>query len=226
MRWGDLGRGVYSHSLFGRNNTSHSCFIKSQRSQFSEKGRLQSRTMALFLFIALLAAVDGQVMPQLKHDGLNLSNNSFIYSRDIGLSFNRSLMCVSGGDNFVDGGWKDPMGNSEDNRVSGDCLFSKKHTDRRRVTTLHRERSCTDHKLPGLWRCDALDSSRKMQTLYIFIGGRRYPPDGKCIYTVQSPKRTLTVGSVYIMLLLSFIPYTIKYRTTEQVSAYELHSTH
>ena len=174
---------MYSHSLFGRNNTSHSCLIKSQRSQFSEQGKPQSRMMALFLFIALLAAVDGQIMPQLKHDGLNLLNNSFIYSRDIGDSFNRSLMCVSGGGISDHGVWKYPNDNEvikEGDRIGGYCLFS--NTTDLGVTTLHRTRHCTTHKRPGLWRCDAPDSSGQLQSLYIFIGGRRYQPDGKYNY--------------------------------------------
>ena len=153
--------------------------------------------MALFLFIALLATVEGQIMPQLKHDGLNLLNNSFIYSRDIGDIFNRSLMCVSGGGISDHGVWNYPNGNEvikKEDRTVG-CLFSKsKTTADQGVTTLHRERNCTDHKRPGLWRCDALDSNQTMQSLYIYIGGRRHQPDGKYIYTVQS--LTLTVGLV------------------------------
>ena len=136
--------------------------------------------MALFLFIALLAAVDGQTMPQLMHDGLDLSNNSFIYSRDIGLSFNRSLMCVSGDGISDHGVWRYPNGNNvtkEEDRYDRDCLFS--NTTDRGVTTLHRVRHCTTHK-PGLWRCDAPDSNGDMQSLYIYIGGERgLNPAGK-----------------------------------------------
>ena len=135
--------------------------------------------MALVFFIALLLTVaQGETMPRLMHYRHYLSNNSYIYSRDI---HNRdgndggALNCVSGGQNPSLGSWIDPDGGP----VPIGCLFSKKN-EGVGVIGLYRVRLCTENIEQGLWSCVAPDSSDEMRTLYVYIGSEIWSnPPGK-----------------------------------------------
>ena len=133
--------------------------------------------MALVFFIALLTVAQGQ---HLKHYRHNVSNNSYVYSRDIHIR-GGALNCVSGGQNPSLGSWKYPNGRpvpNEQDWVDGDCFFYRKNGER--VIGLYRVRLCNGVIKQGLWSCVAPDSSGEMQTLYVYIGDKRiHDPPGK-----------------------------------------------
>jgi hypothetical protein len=129
--------------------------------------------MTVVLFILLLSLVslgNCQSLPQFEHDGLDLSNNSYIYYNDIG-DGDRALNCVTNSsvnccNNTDVGGWRDESGRPVYQGADGTtCLYVTRGDG---VISLHRKRGCTDHT-PGLWRCDIPDSSGEMQSLYIYI---------------------------------------------------------
>ena len=140
--------------------------------------------MTVVLFILLLSLVslgNCQSLPQLEHDGLDLSNNSFIYFNDIGGDEDSALNCVTESVNCCNnsdiGGWSDESGRPVYQGADGTtCLYVTRGDG---VISLHRKRGCTDHT-SGLWRCDIPDSSGKMHSLYAYIGHERYSkPPGK-----------------------------------------------
>ena len=166
--------------------------------------------MTVVLFILLLSLVslgNCQSLPQFKHEGLDLSNNSFIFFNDIGDHGDRTLKGVTDNvnccNNSTVGGWRDESGRPV--YVGADvttCLYVTRGDG---VISLHHKRNCTDHT-SGLWRCDVPDSSGEMQSLYIYISDRK------------------SHGMLHCFLcMLSLIYY---HRTTKQLSIYEHHSTH
>ena len=163
--------------------------------------------MTVVLFILLLSLVslgNCQSLPQFEHDGLGLSNNSFIYYIDIGEQ-DRALNCVTDSvnccDNSTVGGWRDESGRPVYVGADGTtCLYVTRGAG---VISLHR--NCSDHT-SGLWRCDTPDSSGEMQSLYIYISDRK------------------SHGMLHCFLCMLSLIYC--HRTTKQVSIYELHSTH
>ena len=123
--------------------------------------------------IALLLVLCCQSLPQLEHDGLDLSNNSYIYYNDIG-DGDRALKCMTDSDNCCNnstvGGWRDESGRPVYQGTDGTtCLYVTRGDG---VISLHRKRGCSAHT-SGLWRCDIPDSSGEMQSLYIYISNRR-----------------------------------------------------
>ena len=104
-----------------------------------------------------------QSLPQLSHGTHTLSNNSFIYSLDIGQNslnlVTDNVTCCN--DSYV-GGWRDESGRPVDRTA---CLYVTRGF---RVISLHRKRDCKDHT-SGLWRCDIPNSSGEMQSLYVYI---------------------------------------------------------
>ena len=166
--------------------------------------------MTVILFILLLSLVslgNCQSLPQLKHEGHLLSNNSFIYYNDIADDGKYALKCVTGNvsccNNTDVGGWRDESGTPVYQGADGTtCLYVTRGDG---VISLHRKRGCSDHT-SGLWRCDIPDSSGEMQSLYIYISNRK------------SYGIAITFSSSFLILYY--------HRTTEQVSIYELHSTH
>ena len=135
----------------------------------------------LIAAVALLLVFNCQSLPQFEHDGYNLSNNSFIYSPDIG-DGHYALKCVTGSDNCCNntdvGGWRDESGRPVYQGADGvTCLYVTRGDG---VISLHRKSGCSDHT-SGLWRCDIPDSSGEMQSIYTYIGYERYsnPPPGK-----------------------------------------------
>ena len=154
--------------------------------------------------VALLSVLKCQSLPQFEHDGYNLSNNSYIYSPDIG-DGRYALKCVTGSDNCCNnstvGGWRDESGRPVYQGADGTtCLYVTRGDG---VISLHR--NCSDHT-SGLWRCDIPDSSGEMQSLYIYISNR------------------ISYGILYYFLCILSLIYS--HRTTKQFSIYELHSTH
>ena len=133
--------------------------------------------MTVVLFILLLSLVslgNCQSLPQFDHEGHFLSNNSFIYSIDIGDHGNRTLKCVTDRDDCCNntdvGGWRDESGRPVYQGADGTtCLYVTRGDG---VISLHRKRGCSDHT-SGLWRCDIPDSSGEMQSLYIYISNTR-----------------------------------------------------
>ena len=159
------------------------------------------------LFIAALI-VYCRSQPQLKHGRHSLSNNSYVYYYDI-RDRDSSLMCVTDNVNCCNsstvGGWRDVRGAPVQGADGTTCLYVTRGDG---VISLHRNRSCTDHT-SGLWRCDIPDSSGEMQSLYIYISDKiRYNPPGKM-------RNKVFPHSI-----------TLEYRTTQQLSDYELYSTH
>ena len=177
------------------------------------------RVLWVICVISLTVLDNCQALPQFEHDGLDLSNNSFIFFINIGDHGDRALKCVTDNVNCCNntdvGGWRDERGRPVYLGADGvTCLYVTRGDG---VISLHRkrERGCADHT-SGLWRCDIPDSSGEMQSLYAYIGYERYsnPPPGKDRYS-----RTK------YLVLLSLLT-ALEYRTTEQLSVYELHSTH
>ena len=109
----------------------------------------------LVIALLLVLSCHGQALPQFEHDeGYSLSNNSYIYSRDIddGLY---ALKCVTDIDNCCNntdvGGWRDESGRPVYQGVDGTtCLYVTRGDG---VISLHRKIGCIDHT-SGLWRCD------------------------------------------------------------------------
>ena len=136
--------------------------------------------MNVVFFILLLSLVslgNCQSLPQFEHEGRFLSNNSYIYSRDIG-DGDYALKCVTDFcNNSTVVGWRDESGRPVYQGADGTtCLYVTRGDG---VISLHRKmRNCTDHT-SGLWRCDIPDSSGEMQNLYIYIGNIKLNPPGK-----------------------------------------------
>ena len=177
-----------------------------------------SRESVFVTAIALLLVVSCQSLPHFEQNGYFLSNNSFILSFDFRDGY-YALNCVTDNvsccNNTDVGGWRDERGRPVYLGADGvTCLYVTRGDG---VISLHRKRKrgCADHT-SGLWRCDIPDSSGEMQSLYAYIGYERYsnPPPGKDRYS-----RTK------YLVLLSLLT-ALEYRTTEQLSVYELHSTH
>ena len=131
--------------------------------------------MTVVLFILLLSLVclgNCQSLPQLEHDGIDLSNNSFTFFNDIGGDEDGALNCVTESvnccNNSAVGGWRDESGRPVYQGADGTtCLYVSRGDG---VISLHR--NCSDHT-SGLWRCDIPDSSGEMQSLYIYISNTR-----------------------------------------------------
>ena len=130
-----------------------------------------SRESVLVTAIALLLVRSSQALPLLEHEGLHLSNNSYVYYNDIG---DRALKCVTDNVNCCNntdvGGWRDESGRPVYQGADGTtCLYVTRGDG---VISLHHKRGCSDHT-SGLWRCDIPDSSGEMQSLYAYISNRR-----------------------------------------------------
>ena len=123
--------------------------------------------MTVVLFILLLSLVslgNCQSLPQFEHEGLDLSNNSYIYYLDIGEQY-CALKCVTDSDNCCNntdvGGWRDESGRPVYQGADGTtCLYVTRGDG---VISLHHKRGCTNHT-SGLWRCDIPDSSGQLQS--------------------------------------------------------------
>ena len=125
--------------------------------------------MNVWVFIFLLGLGNCQSLPKFEHQRRSLSNNSFIYHRDID-DGDQTLRCVTDNVNCCNdynvGGWTDERGRPVYEGEDGtSCLYVTRGDG---VISLHRKRGCSDHT-SGLWRCDIPDSSGKMQSLYIYI---------------------------------------------------------
>ena len=127
--------------------------------------------MLFILLLSLVSLGNCQSLPQFEHLGFDLSNNSYIYSIDIGYG-DGALNCVTNSsvnccNNTDVGGWRDESGTPVYQGADGTtCLYVTRGDG---VISLHR--NCSDHT-PGLWRCDIPDSSGEMQNLYIYISNR------------------------------------------------------
>ena len=125
--------------------------------------------MNVWVFVFLLGLGNCQSLPKFEHQRRSLSNNSFIYHRDI-VDGDQTLRCVTDNVNCCNdynvGSWGvesgRPVYEGEDGTT---CLYVTRGYG---VISLQRNRSCIDHT-SGLWRCDIPDSSGKMQSLYIYI---------------------------------------------------------
>ena len=124
--------------------------------------------MNVWVFIILLSLGNCQSLPKFEHQRSSLSNNSFIYHRDI--DRDQTLKCVTDNVNCCNdynvGGWTDERGRPVYEGADGTtCLYATRGYG---VISLSRNRSCIYHT-SGLWRCDIPDSSGEMQSLYIYI---------------------------------------------------------
>ena len=130
------------------------------------------KTMCLIFYsivIALMSVVSCQSLPQFEHDRRYMSNNSFIYSRDIA-SGDAALRCVTDNVDCCNdasvGNWRDVRESPvQEGRDGTSCLYVTRGDGE---MSLNRKSGCFDHK-SGLWRCDIPDSSGDMQSLYIYI---------------------------------------------------------
>ena len=136
-------------------------------------------TVVLFIFLLSLVSLGNcQSLPQFKHEGYFLSNNSYIYYNDIGDDIggrNLSLKCVTDSvnccNNSAVGSWRDESGRPVYQGADGTtCLYVTRGDG---VISLNQKRGCNDHT-SGLWRCDIPDSSGEMQSLYVYIGYDRH----------------------------------------------------
>ena len=162
------------------------------------------RVLWVICVISLTVLDDCQALPQFEHEGYNLSNNSYIYSRDIDNGL-YALKCVTDSDNCCNnstvGGWRDESGRPVYQGADGTtCLYVTRGDG---VISVNRKIGCTDHT-SGLWRCDIHDSSGKMQSLYIYISNDKS----------------------YGKLHFHFPHFTIGEYRTIGLAVYELHSTH
>ena len=126
--------------------------------------------MNVCVFIFLLGLGNCQSLPIFEHQRSSLSNNSFIYHRDID-DGDQTLKCVTDNVNCCNssivGGWRDERGRPVYEGADGTtCLYVTRGDG---VISLNRDRSCTSDHTSGLWRCDIPDSSGKMQSLYVYI---------------------------------------------------------
>ena len=155
--------------------------------------------------LLLVLNCHGQSLPQFESEGYFLSNNSYIYSIDIG-DGDRSLNCVTNSsvnccNNSTVGGWRDGRWRPVYQGVDGTtCLYVTRGGG---VISLHRKRGCSDHT-SGLWICNIPDSSGKMQSLYIYISNKR--SHGELQYHA--------------------LTFTLPKCRTIGLAVYELHSTH
>ena len=125
--------------------------------------------MNVCVFIILLGLGNCQSLPKFEHQRSSLSNNSFIYHRDID-DGDQTLKCVTDNVNCCNssivGGWRDESGRPVYEGADGTtCLYVTRGYG---VISLHRKRGCYDHT-SGLWRCNIPDSSGRMQSLYVYI---------------------------------------------------------
>ena len=143
------------------------------------------KTMCLIFYsivIALLSVVSCQSLHQFEHDGRSLSNNSFIYSRDI-TSGDLALKCMTDNVDCCNdasvGNWRDARGSPvQEGRDGSSCLYVTRGDGE---VSFNRKSGCTNHT-SGLWRCDIPDSSGDMQSLYIYISNdRAYGKYRKCL---------------------------------------------
>ena len=162
--------------------------------------KMSLKHAVLVVAVALLLAFNCQSLPQFEHDGHFLSNNSYIYSRDIS-DGDRALNCVTESinccNNSTVGGWRDESGRPVYPGADGTtCLYVTREDGN---ISLHRKRGCNDHT-PGLWRCDIPDYSGEMQSLYIYISNSR--AHGELQYhapTFTLPKcRTIGLAVYYL----------------------------
>ena len=126
--------------------------------------------MNVWVFIFLLGLGNCQSLPKFEHQRSSLSNNSFIYHRDID-DGDHTFKCVTDNVNCCNssivGGWRDESGRPVYERADGTtCLYVTRGYG---AICLNRNRSCTSDHTSGLWRCDIPDSSGEMQSLYIYI---------------------------------------------------------
>ena len=136
--------------------------------------------MSVVLFMLLLSVGNCQSPPKFEHEGVDLSNNSYVYSPDID-DGDYALKCVTDSDNCCNnstvGGWRDESGRPVYQGTDGTtCLYVTRGDG---MISLHRKRGCDDHT-SGLWICDIPDSSGEMQRVYAYIGHERNSnPPGK-----------------------------------------------
>ena len=108
--------------------------------------KLSLKHAVLIAAVALLLVLKCQALPQFEHEGHFLSNNSYIYSRDIddGLY---ALNCVTDSVNCCNntdvGGWRDESGRPVYQGADGvTCLYVTRGDGE---ISLNRKRGCTDH---------------------------------------------------------------------------------
>ena len=131
------------------------------------------KKMCRIFYSVLLSVVSCQSLPQLEHDERSLSNNSFIFYRDIGSGYN-ALKCATDNVDCCNdasvGNWRDVKGSPvQEGRDGTSCLYVTRGDGE---ISLNRKSGCTNHT-SGLWRCDIPDSSGDMQSLYIYISNSR-----------------------------------------------------
>ena len=124
--------------------------------------------------VLVLTFISCHSVPQLRHIGDGLHNNSFIYFANIS-SEGRALKCVTDNINCCDGSgsdvgnWKDERGRLVRDQDRGmSCMYvTRKVENGKGVINLNRKANCSPS--PGLWSCDIPDTSGKMQRFYIYI---------------------------------------------------------
>ena len=129
------------------------------------------KSLWMVFVVVSLALANSQIFPQFQSDGgtKRLTNNSYIYYTNIFDDF-RALKCVTDSVNcctdFDDGNWRDERGRAVHQGADGATCFYV--TRQRKGINLYRKSDCIPD-ISGLWRCDILDSSEVMQSIYIYI---------------------------------------------------------
>ena len=158
--------------------------------------------------LEIVVLVQCQPYPLLVHNGIVLSNNSFI-SRDLIGVGDDALMCVTG--NTTEccasaGNWTDGKGGAVHQGTPGESEEIVIYVTREaRVVSLNGN---TRGGRPGMWRCDIPDSSGVMQSIYIYIGTTGPSGRGESVECVWLSKflyfclsGQLTSASIYFTAL-------------------------
>jgi len=132
-----------------------------------------------YLLCAVLTLVRCQLYPRFEFKNRTLINNSYVFRGDV-REGNDALKCVTdNADCCTDpdvGNWTDETGGAVHQGASGATTIYVTRGDG--VVSLNRIRGGT----AGMWRCDILDSSGVMQSIYIYTGTDRA---GELSYSFQ-----------------------------------------
>ena len=123
-----------------------------------------------FLTLLLTAYVNSQSNPHFKFEGNFLSNNTYLFRKDIGEDQNDSLHCVTNNSdccNNGQGNWYNETGGEVQQGPDGDSNLYVTRGDG--VVYLNRKNKGGQS---GMWRCDIPDINGIQQSIYIYLGTR------------------------------------------------------
>ena len=154
----------------------------------------------LCVVLEIVVLVQCQPYPHLVHNGIVLSNNSFIRRGPIGEGKD-ALMCVT--DYTTEcctsaGNWTDEKGGAVHQEKSGIYV-----TRGAGMVSLNHMSGGN----PGMWRCDIPDSSGVMQSIYVYIGTTGPSGRGESVeYFLQTISLLLLIRSADLSIHLLHCP--------------------